>query len=194
MYILFCTRKKHLFLFAVAVAMGYMKRNVARFYPYQTYSRHEFFRDFSRSNSYQTVSISSGASRDECKLGLKNECFCSPQRQPKNITGYSYLSFLTWLDFWLFHSYFWVPIKATKGRSEWPFGHLTRFLNAALVSVSPSKYMQQGECIALHSTSVRVCCLHLAPAFSTGNVRRGLVGYRVWGRERRTKKSIFFKY
>ncbi len=46
LYILFCTRKKHLFLFAVAVGMGYMKRNVARFYPYQTYSRHEFFRDF----------------------------------------------------------------------------------------------------------------------------------------------------
>ena len=84
-----------------------------------------------------------------------------------------------------------MPIKATKGRSEWPFGHLTRFLNAALVSVTPLKYMQQGECIALHSTSVRVRCLHLAPPFCTDNVRRGLVGYRVWGRERRTKKSLF---
>ena len=137
------------------------------------------------------MTIFSGASRSSENVEHKNECSINSQRQLKNISGYSYLSFLTWLDFWLFHSYFWVPIKATKGRSEWPFGHLTRFLNAALVSVSPSKYMQQGECIALHSTSVRVFCLHLAPPFCTDNVRRALVGYRVGVGERRSKRILF---
>ena len=41
------------------------------------------------------------------------------------------------------------------------------------------------------STSVRVLCLHLAPAFCTDNVRRALVGYRVGVRERRSKSILF---
>ena len=50
-----------------------------------------------------------GSLKIRANLGLKNECFCSPQRQPKNIAGCSYLKFIRPLHFCLSHSNFWWP-------------------------------------------------------------------------------------